>query len=148
MLVAPAVDLALAACEAIAAHDAGDAARTAAPSWQAPEQLRGRADARADVWAIGAALYTALEGAPPFRADDEAELRAAIAMEPPVPPARQVPDAIHAIVLRCLDKLVERRFQTVAELAFALMPFASDLAAARAVVDRCALAVGRASRPG
>ncbi len=148
MAVAVAGDRALAACEALAAlHGRHEQASVEDPAWQAPERMRaGRGDARADVWAVGAALYTAIEGAPPFRADDPRELRLAIATEPPVPMSRPVPDAVQAAVLRCLDKPVERRFQTVAELAFALMPFASAPGEARAIVERCAVALGRPSR--
>jgi hypothetical protein len=53
----------------------------------APEQLRGgRADARADLWAIGVILHEALTGTPPFRRDHELSgLNAVLHEEPPRP---------------------------------------------------------------
>src|SRR5258705_13442878 len=58
------------------------------PSYLAPERARGgRADAAADLWALGASLYTAVEGRPPFERDSMiASLTAVVADEPEPPP--------------------------------------------------------------
>jgi hypothetical protein len=57
------------------------------PSYLAPERARGeRADAAADLWGLGASLYTAVEGKPPFeRAGVLASLTAVVAEEPEPP---------------------------------------------------------------
>ena len=60
------------------------------PSYLAPERARGgRADAAADLWALGASLYAAVEGRPPFERDSViASLTAVVADEPePAPHA-------------------------------------------------------------
>jgi len=60
------------------------------PSYLAPERARGgRAGAAADLWALGASLYTAVEGRPPFERDSMiASLTAVVADEPePAPHA-------------------------------------------------------------
>jgi serine/threonine protein kinase len=60
------------------------------PSYLSPERARGdRADAAADLWALGASLYAAVEGRPPFERDSViASLTAVVADEPePAPRA-------------------------------------------------------------
>jgi hypothetical protein len=53
-----------------------------AVSFMAPEQA---GTSEADIWSLGAVLYYAVEGVPPFSGDDAAEILAAIAGEPPRP---------------------------------------------------------------
>jgi serine/threonine protein kinase len=57
------------------------------PAFMAPELVRGEA-ARptADVWSLGATLYAAVEGRPPFRGTDAAETLAAVLHDPPASP--------------------------------------------------------------
>ncbi|MEU4208490.1 serine/threonine-protein kinase [Streptomyces sp. NPDC026206] len=53
----------------------------------APERVKGAKPGPAsDLWALGATLYQALEGRPPFRRDTAVETAYAIAMDPLVPP--------------------------------------------------------------
>jgi serine/threonine-protein kinase len=116
------------------------------PAYMAPEQMRSSrtVDARSDIWSIGVVLYELLEGARPFRSEVYSELVLKVGMDPPVPMENPtIPEALRAIVLRCLEKQVDKRYQTVAELAFDLMPFASDPVAARASVEQCARLLGR-----
>lgn len=114
------------------------------PAYMAPEQMRASrlVDARSDIWSMGVVLYELLEGARPFRTDVYSELVIRVAMEPPVPMAQPVPDGLKAIVFRCLEKDVTRRYQNVAELAFDLAQFASDPAHGRAYADQCARVLG------
>jgi serine/threonine-protein kinase len=95
------------------------------PTYMSPEQIRdGRmVDERTDIWALGTILYKLLTGRAPFAADTGAGTLARIIADP-VPPLRpqrpDVPPALEAIVLRCLEKAPERRFQQVDDLAAAL----------------------------
>jgi serine/threonine protein kinase len=59
---------------------------TGSPGYMAPERLRGEGDgASADLWSLGATLYTAVEGTPPFRRDNQAAVMAAVLMHEPQP---------------------------------------------------------------
>ena len=97
------------------------------PSYMAPEQMRNAREAnpRSDVWSLGVVLYEALEGRRPFPSDIYSELVLTVGMDPPQP-MTHAPEAIRAVVFRCLEKALDRRYQTVAELALALVPFASN----------------------
>ena len=100
------------------------------PLYMSPEQLRSskNVDARTDLWALGVILHELLAGTPPFEAENVTGLCAKIAADAPTPLreiAPSVPPELEAVVTRCLEKNVDRRFSSVAELAAALRPFAS-----------------------
>ncbi|MFI6816235.1 protein kinase [Nonomuraea sp. NPDC050328] len=59
------------------------------PAFMAPERLEGKpATAASDLWALGATLYNAVEGAPPYRGPTPVAVLAAILMSEPRPPQR------------------------------------------------------------
>lgn len=92
------------------------------PSYMPPEQaggLEGSIDVRSDVYALGATLYHALCGRPPFRGSSDHVL-AAVLREIPQPPSSrssEVPRDLDAITLRCLEKDPGLRYQSAAEFA-------------------------------
>jgi serine/threonine protein kinase len=110
------------------------------PVYMSPEQIRrsDQVDARSDIWAIGCVLFELLTGVTAFDEPSLLELSAAILERDPVPLQTLRPDAseeLEAVVLRCLSKQPEHRYQNVAELAVALYPFAPRRA--RISVERC-----------
>src|SRR6185503_10509039 len=114
----------------------GDLTRTqsmlGSPYYMSPKQLRDskNVDGRSDIWSLGVILYEGLVGDPPFKHDSFAAVVAAITADAP-PPLREcrpdVSEALEAVVMRCLEKDPERRFQTVAELVHALEPLAGRI---------------------
>jgi serine/threonine-protein kinase len=117
------------------------------PTYMSPEQLKStrNVDARADIWALGVILYELLTERVPFDGDGMGELYANIAWAPPAPLDRSdVPEALEAIVRRCLEKCRDKRFRNVAELAQALAPFGPKRAADAA---QRALDITRAAKP-
>ncbi|HJK90547.1 MAG TPA: serine/threonine-protein kinase, partial [Polyangiaceae bacterium LLY-WYZ-15_(1-7)] len=92
------------------------------PGYMAPEQAMSAkaVTARADVWAVGALLYEALAGAPPFEGETpHAQIMRACAEahEPLVERVPGVPAALSALVDRCLAKVPDDRPADAAEVA-------------------------------
>ena len=92
--------------------------------YMSPEQVRGeRLDHRSDIFALGIVLYEMISGRKPFHGASGADTLSAILKEHP-PELGQtvgnVPPAIERIVARCLEKDREDRFQSAADLGFAL----------------------------
>ena len=89
--------------------------------YMAPEQVEGKdADARSDIWALGAVLYEMVTGRRPFNGDSPASVMGAILKdEPPPPSARQplAPRALDHTVERCLIKDPEKRWQNAGDVA-------------------------------
>src|SRR5271167_2776327 len=92
--------------------------------YMSPEQVRGEAsDARSDIFSFGAVLYEMLTGKRAFKRDTSAETMTAILREEPPElnnTGRQSSPGLQRILTRCLEKNVERRFQSASDLAFAI----------------------------
>lgn len=94
------------------------------PSYLAPEQGHGGdLDGRADLYALGCCLFTALIGRPPFEDDDSfAVVLAHMRSDPPRPRRLRadIPEALEAVILRVLAKDPDRRYPDAASMAVAL----------------------------
>jgi eukaryotic-like serine/threonine-protein kinase len=89
--------------------------------YMAPEQLRGEAlDARSDLYALGAALYEMATGQRAFRDELSSRLADAILHQPPVAPRAlnpRISPELERIILKCLEKDPENRYQSAKETA-------------------------------
>jgi len=99
------------------------------PGYMSPEQINSakHVDQRTDVWGLGIVLYELLTGRPPFEGEHLAAISVKIVLEKPKPVHElrsDVPRPLSAVVERCLAKDVGERYQNMAELAEALLPFA------------------------
>jgi len=92
--------------------------------WASPEQAEGqsaRIDIRSDVYSLGVVLYQVLTGRFPYEVDGSArEVLDRIVHSEPARPRSVSPhldDEVETIVLKCLSKERERRYQSAGELA-------------------------------
>ena len=96
--------------------------------YMAPEQVRGEAaDQRADLFSFGVVLYEMLCGKRAFAGDSSVEAMNAILKEEPADLPASVPPELARIVGRCLEKDPDQRFQSAADLRFALQASSPSL---------------------
>ena len=84
-----------------------------------PEQVRGRADYRSDIFSVGAVFYELLSLRPPFTGDDPMQLLEQLRTEDP-PPLNEldpaIPAELAAIIERALRKDPAARFTDLAQM--------------------------------
>ncbi len=112
------------------------------PSYMAPEQAAGHSKdvgPAADIYALGAILYEALTGRPPFLGDTPIETVRLVCSAQPVSPRQLRPDIprdLETICLKCLEKDIGRRYLDVLALAQDLRKFrAGEPILARPISD-------------
>jgi serine/threonine protein kinase len=92
--------------------------------YMAPEQVEGKeADARSDIWALGAVIYETGTGTRPFQGDTPASIIGAILKDEPLTISRVLPLApplLDRSVTRCLAKDPDDRWQSARDLRTAL----------------------------
>jgi eukaryotic-like serine/threonine-protein kinase len=104
---------------------------TGSPLFMSPEQASGddHLDARSDIYSLGAVMYFILTGQPPFMDDSPLKVIIAHASRDVVPPRQlnpSLPIELEDIILRCLEKDPDDRFQDALSLQRALRELVLD----------------------
>ncbi|WP_437798130.1 serine/threonine-protein kinase [Sorangium sp. So ce693] len=100
------------------------------PEFMSPEQAQGKVlDARSDIYSLATILYEVLTGKLPFEARTPMEYIQHHVTRNPIPlddrvPGKQFPPGLSAVLAKALEKRPEDRFESAAEFADALKPFA------------------------
>jgi len=87
--------------------------------FMAPEQIMGKSERRSDIWSIGVLMYLLYTGELPFYSEVEKLLIDLILEQEPAPPREiipEIPSALEAIILNCLKKNVEERYNNAIAL--------------------------------
>ncbi len=94
-----------------------------------PEQVRGgHADARSDIFALGAVFFEMLTGRRAFARDTPVDTLSAVLSDRPekYPEAEKIPPGLRAFVLRCLQKDPADRYQSARDLVLDLRAYQAD----------------------
>ena len=95
------------------------------PRYMSPERVRGvGTDPRSDLYSLGVIAFELIIGAPPFAGTPDEVIRAHLKQEPDPPsrwrPTLNIPAELDAIILKCMAKKPDERFQSAADLFAAL----------------------------
>ena len=95
-----------------------------------PEQATGgKVDARSDIFSFGATLYEMATGARAFPGNSTAEILAAVLQAQPTPPAEitaSLPRELERLILRCLRRDPERRYQSMLDVRNELLDLGEE----------------------
>jgi len=90
------------------------------PEYMSPEQVEGKeADQRADIYSLGVILYEMVTGRVPFEGDTPFTIGVKHKSETPKDPRElnaQLPEDLSRVILRCMEKDKEKRYQSAGEL--------------------------------
>ncbi|MEZ4223105.1 MAG: serine/threonine-protein kinase [Polyangiaceae bacterium] len=107
------------------------------PSYMSPEQARGeRGDHRTDIYGVGAILYTAVTGHPPFEEESPQQTILAVMSRDPQRPKvvePTVPESVELVIQRAMAREPNDRYQQMTDLLAALTTLEEQLSMSKAL---------------
>ena len=108
------------------------------PEYMSPEQVEGKdVDQRSDIYSLGAILFEMVIGRVPFEGDTPFTVGVKHKSEIPADPRErnaQVPEDLSRIILKCLEKDKEARYQSVGEIRSELVRLSDGLPTTEKIV--------------
>jgi TolB-like protein/Tfp pilus assembly protein PilF len=100
------------------------------PEYMSPEQVEGKeADQRSDIYSLGIIMYEMVTGQVPFQGDTPFSIAMKHKTEDPLHPKKfniQTPDDITSVILKCMEKEKEDRYQKAEEILTELRSIETD----------------------
>ena len=110
------------------------------PEYMSPEQVEGKdSDQRSDIYSLGVILYEMVTGRVPFEGDTALSIAVKHKTEEPKDPKehnRQIPNVLSYLILKCLEKDKEKRYQSAKELISALENIERNIPTTEKVVPK------------
>jgi serine/threonine protein kinase/Flp pilus assembly protein TadD len=110
------------------------------PEYMSPEQVEGKdVDQRSDIYSLGIILYEMVTGRVPFEGDTAFTVGVKHKSEIPINPKefnQQIPDELSDLILRCLRKNIDTRYQSAGELRSELDGIGDEFPATERVITK------------
>jgi serine/threonine protein kinase/Tfp pilus assembly protein PilF len=110
------------------------------PEYMSPEQVEGKdVDQRSDIYSLGIILYEMLTGSVPFAGDSPFTVGIKHKSEIPESPIKinaRISEDLNRLILKCLEKVKENRFQSADEVRSALEQIEHGLPTAERAVPK------------
>jgi len=110
------------------------------PQYLSPEQVEGkRVDQRSDIYSLGVILFEMVTGQVPFDGDTTLSVAVKHKIEAPRDPREfnaQIPEELSTLILRCMEKNPEKRYQTAEELCSELTQIETELPTTETTISR------------
>ncbi len=108
------------------------------PEYMSPEQVDGQeTDQRTDIYALGVILYEMVTGSLPFKGETPLSIAVKHKTDIPRNPREidsQIPEALSHLILKCMEKGKEKRYQTADELRSELKNIEKGISTAERIV--------------
>lgn len=110
------------------------------PEYMSPEQVEGKeTDQRSDIYSLGVMLYEMVTGRVPFEGDTPFTIGVKQKSEIPKDPKElnaQIPDDLSSVILKCLEKNKEKRYQSAGDVRSELTRIEKGIPSTERIVPR------------